>query len=39
MAGNQYEGMELAAQEYLKKHKLLELFENITAFLVFERSG
>ena len=27
------------ALEYLKKHKILELLENITAYLVFERPG
>ena len=30
---------ERSAQEYLAKHKILELFENLTAALVFERPG
>jgi hypothetical protein len=27
------------AEQYLKRHKILPLFENITARLVFERPG
>ena len=27
------------AQEYLKKHKIMELFENLTAQLIYERPG
>lgn len=30
---------ERSAQEYLAKHKILELFENLTAAIVFERPG
>ena len=30
---------ERSAQEYLAKHKILELFENLIAALVFERPG
>ena len=31
--------MEEEAEQYLKRHKILPLFENITARLVFERPG
>ncbi len=31
--------VEDVAEEYLKRHKILPLFENITARLVFERPG
>ena len=31
--------MEDAAEQYLRSHKILSLFENITARLVFERPG
>lgn len=27
------------AQEYLKKHKIMELFENLTVQLIYERPG
>ena len=27
------------AQEYLKNHKILELFDNLTAQLIYERPG
>lgn len=27
------------AQEYLKKHKIMELFENLTAQLIYDRPG
>ena len=27
------------AQDYLKNHKILELFENLTAQLIYERPG
>lgn len=27
------------AQEYLKKHRIMELFENLTAQLIYERPG
>ena len=30
---------ENAAEEYLAKHKIIELFEHMTAGLVFERPG
>lgn len=30
---------ERSAQEYLAKHKIVELFENLMATLVFERPG
>lgn len=31
--------MEKSAEEYLAKHKILELFENLTSSLVFQRPG
>jgi hypothetical protein len=36
---NMEDSGERSAQEYLAKHKILELFENLTAALVFERPG
>ena len=27
------------AQEYLKKHRIMELFENLTAQLIYDRPG
>ena len=36
---NMEDSGEKTAQEYLAKHKIVELFENITAALVFERPG
>ena len=36
---NMEDSGERSAQEYLAKHKILELFENLTATLVVERPG
>ena len=30
---------EKQTQEYLKNHRLMELFENLTAHLIYERPG
>lgn len=30
---------ESGAQDYLKNHKIMELFENLTAQLMYERPG
>ena len=39
MENDNEKSAEEIAQEYLAKHKILELFENLTANLVFERPG
>lgn len=36
---NKMANKESDAQEYLKKHKIMELFENLTAQLIYERPG
>jgi hypothetical protein len=39
MEGMDEKKMEDVAEHYLKRHKIMPLFENITARLVFERPG
>ena len=36
---NKMASKEIAVQEYLKKHRIMELFENLTAQLIYERPG
>ena len=36
---NKMANKESDSQEYLKKHRIMELFENVTAQLIYERPG
>ena len=39
LTANKMANKESDAQEYLKKHKIMELFENLTAQLIYDRPG